>query len=725
MSVAKTQTKTKQTKKKQKADSTSLAAMLSAANVVHKYATKKKAKAVEVEMKPAVAVAVEQKMDAKTKAKQSARRAFNVRFAQELRSIPYETWRVLTKWQRSSQLGSRYFTTELKGGDDVDDVNEGSDEPGSGGGQNIVITEELRRAVFPRGPLVLDREKKNQVHEVLHESIRLTLDNPERVQTSLGGSGGGSRGGSGGGGGGQSEEAVMEQKNKQVEVTLGTKLEASLRAYSAESSIYSDLNGRLREGKSITCWRPYIDCLVDACHTLPPVSRGVLFRGVNKARSRLDHAYDIGTCLVWTQFVSCSVSADAALKFADPTCQNKGVIFRILTNEGVHISPWSVFPEEDEVLLKPPFIFHVMSVATDGAPVSAGGGGGGGGGGGCDVISSDDDDTLVTITIKQCGDQVLADLESQVHSTQASSSISSSSSTSVSIPASSSSSSSSTSALASLPSHGVVPPPPPLCSLNKMSVFISPKPHDVKIAKHGDAFPVTSSSSSSTSFPLPTVINKKKAKSANPMQNVAVVSDDGEDVEAKVDSAPSGVGGGGSGGGNEDTGGHKKKGDGKMDGKSDSQRSSPTGEAKLAKGAKQQTLKKRGRERRTLLIVDDVQEETDTLLKRLNADILTDVEILRATSTNDALALALQHRDTLCGIVTDMTRTESRADETVVNNRAGLDLAKALRDAHLTYPICLYYTSATFHATDLTYVTSWTVTTREDDVVNWIHALFK
>ena len=105
-----------------------------------------------------------------------------------------------------------------------------------------------------------------------------------------------------------------------------------------------------------------------ALRKLPRVTGQVLYRGVRgEVNLDKDH-YSKGNVVVWPALSSTSPDMSTTKAFLEKGSKKKkkgkesGTLFIISNAWGYNIQPYSLFPDEEEILLEPERQFHVVSV---------------------------------------------------------------------------------------------------------------------------------------------------------------------------------------------------------------------------------------------------------------------------------------------------------------------------------------------------------------------------
>ena len=126
-------------------------------------------------------------------------------------------------------------------------------------------------------------------------------------------------------------------------------------------SVYSTMNCHLRTNDLTTAkvWFPYMKLLYTAVSKLPSFS-GSVWRGV---RRDLAKHYRKNAVIHWSWFTSSTKSITATKNFISENCQ--GTIFMIECRDGKLLKEYSVYPDEDEVLLLPGITLVVVDDALN------------------------------------------------------------------------------------------------------------------------------------------------------------------------------------------------------------------------------------------------------------------------------------------------------------------------------------------------------------------------
>eukprot|EP00698_Gefionella_okellyi_P018251 TRINITY_DN5452_c0_g1_i1.p1 TRINITY_DN5452_c0_g1~~TRINITY_DN5452_c0_g1_i1.p1 ORF type:complete len:276 (-),score=55.76 TRINITY_DN5452_c0_g1_i1:207-929(-) len=128
-------------------------------------------------------------------------------------------------------------------------------------------------------------------------------------------------------------------------------------------SLYYRLNAALREADRsvIRPYFSYMALLLSALNKLPKFEKPIVYRGV---KGNLSADYPNGKEGVWWAFSSCTKSLQALESplFCGP--DGDRTVFAIRCNNGVSITEFSSFKNEDEVLLPAGFYFVVEGAAN-------------------------------------------------------------------------------------------------------------------------------------------------------------------------------------------------------------------------------------------------------------------------------------------------------------------------------------------------------------------------
>ena len=130
----------------------------------------------------------------------------------------------------------------------------------------------------------------------------------------------------------------------------------ALFSYSMQSNVYRKFNSalRARAGPAFEAWAPYLWHLSQALEALPDVSTTV-YRGMD-APNLVE--YQQSKRVHWSGFSSTSTSASVSTRppfyYGPP-----GVVFKLTVQNAKNIQPFSVFPNEAELLLSPNMEFVV------------------------------------------------------------------------------------------------------------------------------------------------------------------------------------------------------------------------------------------------------------------------------------------------------------------------------------------------------------------------------
>jgi hypothetical protein len=117
---------------------------------------------------------------------------------------------------------------------------------------------------------------------------------------------------------------------------------------------------RKRSVGEIKPWLGYIHFLFKALDKLPNEDTDI-YRGINNDEiNKIYKDEDLKNQLViWSGFTSGSKNKNAAKQFAT----EKGIIFKIITNHGKFISPFSCIENEDEIVILPNSTFEVLKTS--------------------------------------------------------------------------------------------------------------------------------------------------------------------------------------------------------------------------------------------------------------------------------------------------------------------------------------------------------------------------
>lgn len=127
-----------------------------------------------------------------------------------------------------------------------------------------------------------------------------------------------------------------------------------------------------------------------------------------------------------------------------------------------------------------------------------------------------------------------------------------------------------------------------------------------------------------------------------------------------------------------------------------------------------------------LILVDNDDEGTAGLIKSIDRELPNHgLKIVCARNSRCAKFLTVAYADEVVGLITNMTRPHPKTSEGfgTMDHKAGLKLAKDLRDKGATFPICFYYLSSTLGSEECRDLEPWTATTREEDVLTWIRRI--
>ena len=131
-----------------------------------------------------------------------------------------------------------------------------------------------------------------------------------------------------------------------------------------ELSLYYVMNGNLRakDRKRVRPWRDYIWLLLHALRKLPVETELVLFRGARASPSDLQLDLDEdGFEFTWSGFSSTARTQGVMETFVGQEGMRTMLTLQLTEPIGRKIADFSLFPEEDEVLLPPNICFEVAS----------------------------------------------------------------------------------------------------------------------------------------------------------------------------------------------------------------------------------------------------------------------------------------------------------------------------------------------------------------------------
>ena len=125
-------------------------------------------------------------------------------------------------------------------------------------------------------------------------------------------------------------------------------------------SLYYHVNNvlRLRKSEALCALKPYLSYLMSAMEKFPIV-KGTVYRGVaiDGNLNEIKEKYCIGTTVDWSAFTSTSTNIASALKFRENG--RPFIMFQIQVINGRNMSMYSLFPDEEEVLLSPNSRFFI------------------------------------------------------------------------------------------------------------------------------------------------------------------------------------------------------------------------------------------------------------------------------------------------------------------------------------------------------------------------------
>jgi len=153
----------------------------------------------------------------------------------------------------------------------------------------------------------------------------------------------------------------MKKKKEQKGTSLTLDEIAAICLYTLETPLYSALNQRLREPKRerLRPYLPYIKLLLNGLYKLPIVSSETVFRGV-KGNMILD--YKVGDKKIWWSFSSTTTSLNVLQNEQFLGKEGERTKFTIKVFCGFNISRFSLFSEEEEVLLIPGTSLEVIGI---------------------------------------------------------------------------------------------------------------------------------------------------------------------------------------------------------------------------------------------------------------------------------------------------------------------------------------------------------------------------
>jgi len=117
-----------------------------------------------------------------------------------------------------------------------------------------------------------------------------------------------------------------------------------------ENNFFNQLNAMLRQrnGALMEKWSGYLYYFLTALQKITPVS-ATLYRGVGKDAVGVVPQYVVKRPIQWSGFTSTTSNMETAMEFA----RDGGVIFCIKVIYGRNISLYSLFPDEEEIVLSP------------------------------------------------------------------------------------------------------------------------------------------------------------------------------------------------------------------------------------------------------------------------------------------------------------------------------------------------------------------------------------
>ncbi|CAF1507096.1 unnamed protein product [Adineta steineri] len=124
-----------------------------------------------------------------------------------------------------------------------------------------------------------------------------------------------------------------------------------------DSCVYRVLNQTLRaeDRKKVRPWFGYLKLLHSATSKLPRF-KGTVFRGIDKDVTK---SFKKGQKITWWSISSCSTSVNVIKDFINKSPSS--TLFNIECLNGKSISPYTCYPNEDEVILMPGTVFAVVS----------------------------------------------------------------------------------------------------------------------------------------------------------------------------------------------------------------------------------------------------------------------------------------------------------------------------------------------------------------------------
>eukprot|EP01103_Thecamoeba_quadrilineata_P003884 TRINITY_DN13620_c0_g1_i1.p1 TRINITY_DN13620_c0_g1~~TRINITY_DN13620_c0_g1_i1.p1 ORF type:complete len:204 (+),score=37.19 TRINITY_DN13620_c0_g1_i1:129-740(+) len=128
-------------------------------------------------------------------------------------------------------------------------------------------------------------------------------------------------------------------------------------------NLYYQLNKSIREGNSSVMWQNYMFYLNSCWSKLPSLSNLTVYRAIDIPVD-VKCEYMDGNKISWKSFTSTSIDKEAVEKFLG--APKKGTIFEIEVKDGRRIKDFSVYNDEEEVLLPPNSRFEVKSSRVDG-----------------------------------------------------------------------------------------------------------------------------------------------------------------------------------------------------------------------------------------------------------------------------------------------------------------------------------------------------------------------
>jgi hypothetical protein len=130
-----------------------------------------------------------------------------------------------------------------------------------------------------------------------------------------------------------------------------------------EQSPYYLMNAALRDKvrSKLLPWRDYIWLLLHAMQMLPLVTEATVFHGMKQLASSLPEDYSDGEEFVWSGFSSTASTVSVMEKFLGSTGDRTMLQLELTEPVARDIRPFSMFPDENEILLPPNVQFEAVS----------------------------------------------------------------------------------------------------------------------------------------------------------------------------------------------------------------------------------------------------------------------------------------------------------------------------------------------------------------------------